>query len=81
LKCPGGHATEVSELDSTFPEVHRYNRAEIAVWLISRFGPEVNLANVEARPDEVLNLELLRRGIDGFGTYGRVGIYSVTGTG
>jgi phosphosulfolactate synthase len=36
-------------------------RKDQQAWLIRRFGPDVNLGNVP--PDEVLNLETLRRGL------------------
>lgn len=40
---------------------HRYDQQALEEWLVTRFGPEVNIGNVD--PDHVLTLETLRRGL------------------
>jgi len=41
--------------------IHRYDQFATRTWLIKRFGPVVNLANV--LPEDILETETLRRGI------------------
>jgi phosphosulfolactate synthase len=41
--------------------VHLCDQHALRSWLVQRFGPEVNLANVP--PEEILSVETLRRGI------------------
>ena len=43
------------------PGIHRCDQFSTRTWLVRRFGPDVNLANVY--PDDILETETLRRGI------------------
>jgi len=43
------------------PEVPRCDEHAIRSWLIRRFGPDVNLANVPAQ--DIISVETMRRGI------------------
>lgn len=43
------------------PGVHRCDQLATRAWLLRRFGPQINLANVP--PEDVLEVETMRRGI------------------
>lgn len=38
-------------------------------WLVEKFGPDVNIANVEARTTHIVILEEIRRGVNYFGNF------------
>ncbi len=57
-----------------FHGVHQFDVMEIKSWLINKFGPEVNIANIYC--EEVAALEAMRRGIH-VGTFGKIGAYHI----
>ncbi len=58
--------------DLMFHGVHEYDQREVIAWLINKFGPDVNIANV--RTWQIIHVEEDRNGLSPY-IFGTIGVY------